>query len=123
MNDMDGAIARARSESDAFIEQLTSGSGEQFGVKAAVEDDGKVEHFWLNQIVYSDGQFEGVIANDPEIVSNVKLGQKWTVAREEISDWQFTRDGKIHGNYTMRPLLDTMPAEEADKFRSMLAEP
>lgn len=33
------------------------------------------------------------------------------------------RDGKMHGNYTMRPLLKTMPADEAAQLRSLLAEP
>ena len=33
------------------------------------------------------------------------------------------RDGKMYGNYTMRPLLKTMPEEEAAKFRSLLASP
>lgn len=123
LNDMDGAIGRARSETDQFIEQMSSGLGEQFGVKAAIEDDGKVEHLWLREIVYSDGQFEGLISDDPATVSNVKQGQKWTVSRDEISDWQFVREGKIHGNYTMRPLLKTMPAAEAEQFLSTLAQP
>jgi uncharacterized protein YegJ (DUF2314 family) len=56
-------------------------------------------------------------------VKNVKIGQKWKIKKEDISDWLFMRDGKMHGNYTMRPLLKTMPKDEAAKFRSMLAEP
>jgi uncharacterized protein YegJ (DUF2314 family) len=35
----------------------------------------------------------------------------------------FMRDGKMHGNYTMRPLLKAMPEEEAAKLRSLLASP
>ena len=31
--------------------------------------------------------------------------------------------GKIHGNYTMRPLLATMPKAEADKYRAMFDKP
>lgn len=54
---------------------------------------------------------------------NVQFGQKWTVKKEDISDWMFMRDGKMHGNYTMRPLLKTMPEREAAQFRSILAEP
>ncbi len=33
------------------------------------------------------------------------------------------RDGKMHGNYTMRPLLRTLPDDEAAQYRSILAEP
>jgi uncharacterized protein YegJ (DUF2314 family) len=29
----------------------------------------------------------------------------------------------MYGNYTMRPLLKTMPEKEAAQFRAMLAEP
>ena len=34
-----------------------------------------------------------------------------------------SRDGKMHGNYTLRPLLKTMPADDAAKLREILAEP
>lgn len=36
---------------------------------------------------------------------------------------EFMRDDKIHGNYTMRPLLKTMPEDEAEALRSLLADP
>jgi uncharacterized protein YegJ (DUF2314 family) len=121
--EMNAAIARARSEVDSFVEELSKGNGENFAVKAPIEDNGQVEHFWLTEVVFRDGEFEGVINNDPGIVSNVKLGQKWTIAKSEISDWMFMRGGKMHGNYTMRPLLKTMPKEQADELRSILADP
>ncbi len=82
-----------------------------------------MEHFWLSDVVYRDGEFQGTIGNDPGIVTNVTFGQSWTIKKAEISDWMFMRGGKMYGNYTMRPLLKTMPAEEAEQYRSMLAEP
>jgi uncharacterized protein YegJ (DUF2314 family) len=121
--EMDAAIARARSEVDSFIAILEKGDGEDFGVKAPIEDGEETEHFWLTDVSYEDGVFEGLIGNDPGVVKNVKFGQKWTIKKNEISDWMFMRDGKIHGNYTMRPLLKTLPKEEADQMRSMLANP
>lgn len=121
--EMDAAIARARSEVDSFVAEMSKGNGTDFAVKAPIQDKGETEHFWITDIVYRDGKFEGVIGNEPGVVSNVKLGQKWVVKKSEISDWMFMRDGKMHGNYTMRPLLKTMPEEEAAKFRSMLANP
>ena len=121
--EMDAAIARARSEIDIFIAELAAGNGTDFGVKAPIEDNGEVEHFWLTDVTYSDGTFEGLIGNDPGMVRNVTFGQKWKISKTEISDWTFMRDGKMHGNYTLRPLLKTMPDEEAEMYRSMLAEP
>ncbi len=121
--EMDAAIARARSEVDEFIAEFEAGNGEDFSVKAPIEDGDKTEHFWLTDITYSDGQFTGLIGNDPGVVSNVQFGDSWTIAKSDISDWMFFRDEKIHGNYTMRPLLKGMPADEAAAWREMLAEP
>ena len=121
--EMEAAIARARSEVDVFVGEMSKGNGTKFAVKAPIHDKDDTEHFWLTDIVYRDGKFEGVIGNEPGVVSNVKMGQKWIIKKSEISDWMFMRDGKIHGNYTMRPLLKTMPPEEAERYRSMLANP
>jgi uncharacterized protein YegJ (DUF2314 family) len=121
--EMDAAIARAQSEVDSFLAEMKAGNGTDFSVKAPVEDSEDVEHFWLTDVTYQDGKFEGLIGNDPGVVSNVEFGQKWTIAKSDISDWMFMRDGKIHGNYTMRPLLKTLPPDEAEELRSMLAEP
>jgi len=121
--EMEAAIARARSEVDSFIAELSKGNGSDFAVKVPIEDKEETEHFWLTDIVYRNGKFEGVIGNDPGMVTNVKSGQKWSVKKSEISDWMFMREGKMHGNYTLRPLLKTMPEEEAAKLRSILANP
>lgn len=121
--EMDAAIARAQSEVDSFIAELAKGNGTDFAVKVPIEDKDETEHFWLTNIVYRNGKFEGVIGNEPGIVTNVKVGQKWSAKKSEISDWLFMRDGKMYGNYTVRPLLKTMPEEEAAKIKSMLANP
>ncbi len=121
--EMATAIAKAQSEVDVFIEDFTNNNGTDFSVKAPIKDGEAIEHFWLTEITYNNGEFEGLIGNDPGMVSNVKFGQKWTIKKSEISDWMFMRDGKMHGNYTMRPLLKTLPKEEAEQMRSILAEP
>ena len=121
--EMEAAIARARSEVDSFIAELSKGNGSDFAVKVPIQDKEETEHFWLTDIVYRNGKFEGVIGNDPGMVTNVKSGQKWSVKKSEISDWMFMREGKMYGNYTLRPLLKTMPEEEAAKLRSILANP
>lgn len=120
--EMDAAIARAKREVDDFIKIMQSRDGEDFSVKVPIEENGETEHFWLVDIRYADGEFTGEIGNDPGIVKKVHLGMKWTVNKEDISDWMFTRKGLIHGNYTMRPLLKTLPKAQADEYRKMLAD-
>lgn len=120
--EMDAAIARARSEVDKFIAELAQPTGTDHAVKVPIEDNGETEHFWLIDVSFQNGEFAGTINNDPGIVKNVKIGQAWKAKKAEISDWLFMRDNKMYGNYTMRPLLKTLPAEQADAFRAMLAE-
>jgi uncharacterized protein YegJ (DUF2314 family) len=122
-NEMDASIARARLEVDSFIAEMAKGNGTDFAVKVPIQQKDETEHFWLTDVVYHNGKFEGVIGNEPGIVTNVKMGQRWSVKKSEISDWLFMRDGKMYGNYTVRPLLKTMPEEEAAKVKSMLANP
>ena len=121
--EMEAAIARARSEVDSFIAELSKPTGTDHSVKAPITDGGQTEHFWLTDISFQNGEFKGTINNEPGTVSNVKIGQKWAIKKGEISDWMFMRDGKMHGNYTMRPLLKTLPEAQAAKLRSMLASP
>lgn len=121
--EMDAAIAKARSKVDVFLQELKEPTGTNHAVKAPIVENGKTEHFWLTDITYENGEFQGTIGNEPGIVGNVKMGQTWKIKQAEISDWMYLRDDKMVGNYTIRPLLKTMPAETAAKFRQMLAEP
>ena len=121
--EMDAAIAHARKTVDQFIAELQKPTGEEHAVKAPVTDSAGTEHFWLTDVTLANGEFTGRIGNDPGIVSNVKIGQQWKLKTTEISDWMYMKNGKIVGNFTMRPLLKNMPEDEAAKLRSMLAEP
>jgi uncharacterized protein YegJ (DUF2314 family) len=121
--EMDGAIARARKEVDTFIAELSKPTGEDHAVKVAITENDDTEHFWLIDVSYRDGQFEGVINNEPGIVKNVRMGEKRKVNKADISDWMFMRGGKMYGNYTLRPLLKAMPENEAERYRSILANP
>jgi len=121
--EMEAAIARARMEVDSFIAELAKPTGDNHSVKVPITDGDDTEHFWLVNVSYANGQFAGTIDNEPGIVTNVRIGDKRQVSKGEISDWMFMRDGKMYGNYTLRPLLAAMPEDEAEKYRSMLAEP
>lgn len=116
-------LHRHRSSVDSFISELSNPSGTNHAVKAPIEDGDDTEHFWLTDVSFNGDTFEGTINNDPGMVGNVQMGQKSTIKKSEISDWMFMKDGKIHGNYTMRPLLKAMPEDEAETLRSMLADP
>ena len=117
---MDAAIERARAEVDTFIKVVEAGEGQSLAVKAPIKDANGTEHFWLTGVTYADGTFSGKIGNEPGVVQNVKFGQSWEIKKSEISDWMYHKGDKIHGGYTIDPLLPTMPEAEAALMRQKL---
>lgn len=120
--EMDVAIADARKSIDRFLAELKNPTGDSHAVKVPVVDGEHTEHFWMSDLKVIGGEFRGVINNEPAKVTNVKLGQSWSIKVNEVSDWMYMKDGKIVGNYTLRPLLKNMPDDEAESIRGMLAE-
>jgi uncharacterized protein YegJ (DUF2314 family) len=117
---MDAAIARARKETPAFLAALAKGDADSYSVKAPISEKGKTEHFWISDVTYQEGVFRGTIANEPGIVTHVKFGQAWTIKEGEISDWMVVQGERIHGGYTIDPLLPSFPKAEADALRNKL---
>lgn len=122
-DEMEAAMAKARDSVDEFLKVLNSGEGTNFAVKAPITDENGTEHFWLTDLTFENGEFKGRINNKPGIVENVTNGQQWSLQKDEISDWLYFRNEKMHGNYTLRPLLKSMPADEAAQLRAILADP
>ncbi|WP_412033374.1 DUF2314 domain-containing protein [Mesorhizobium sp. CA8] len=59
-----------------------------------------------------------MLANEPEIVRNVVLGQNIEFTRDDISDWGYTRNGRQVGSFTVCVMLKKMSKEEAEYMRS-----
>ena len=119
-SEMDKAIATAKTSVDEFIAVLNEKSADSFSVKAPITDSNGTEHFWVSEVQYENGVFEGIIGNEPGIVKNVKYGQSWKVKKEDISDWMYIRGEMMHGGYTIDPLLGSYPKEQADALRAKL---
>lgn len=119
-SEMDQAIATARSRIDEFLAALEKGGADMYSVKAPITDANGTEHFWLTDVNFENGVFTGAVGNDPGIVENVEFGQSWSVKKDEISDWMYTVGEKIHGGFTIDPLLGSFPEEEAEAMRARL---
>lgn len=124
---MAAAVDKARKSLPEFWKELEKpGPGvEKFSVKVEFAVDGRsTEHIWVGNVTrLADGKLVGLLANDPRGLPGRKGGDRVTFADDQISDWQFMRNGKIVGNETMRPLLARMPKAEAAKYRAMLEKP
>ncbi len=119
------AIAKARDTLPQFWTVFDKRDhGESgFALKVKITDKSGSEHFWATDLQRRDGKITGTINNDPNIVSNVKLGDRIEIPEPDISDWLYMRDGKMVGNETVKPLLKTMSASEAERLKSMMANP
>jgi uncharacterized protein YegJ (DUF2314 family) len=71
---------------------------------------------WLTSVTFDGRKFHGTVNNDPEMVSNVKIGDKVSVESSKISDWMFVENGKLVGGYTLRVLRDSLSASERADF-------
>jgi uncharacterized protein YegJ (DUF2314 family) len=123
--EMNAAIAKARDSLTNFwqIYEKRSHGESDFSLKVKVLDKEKVEYFWVVDIERIDGKIFGTINNDPDIVQNVKLGDRINVNEADISDWLYLQNKKMVGNYTLRVLFKQMPKQEVEKYKQMLADP
>lgn len=117
--EMLAAIARARSSLDQFLVLARNPEPDTsvFKLKVIVRDGKDMESFWVTPFrVVADG-FEGVVANTPEIVGNVSLGETIRFPRADISDWGYVRNGRQVGSFTVCVLFKYMRPSDAEYFR------
>ncbi|MEL7542650.1 MAG: DUF2314 domain-containing protein [Pseudomonadota bacterium] len=122
---MNAAIAAARTTLPVFWSRFEArAAGDtRFSIKVKISDKGYSEHFWTSNVERDGDTIHAVIANDPNRVTTVKLGQRIKVDPADISDWMHWRSGKMHGAYTLRVMLPRLPKPQADGFRRVLAPP
>ena len=89
-----------------------------FSVKIPVRDGDKVEWFWVKNFTYRGDVFTGQIDNTPRFVENVRQGQVVSFRRQDIADWMYATEGRIHGNFSACVMLAKETAEERAAFMS-----
>lgn len=76
----------------------------KFAVKKEFVEKDRAEHMWLTELTYEDGVFTGVLNNDPQLIDNVELGEKYAVPASRVQDWLYM-DGKNRvGGYSVKIL-------------------
>jgi len=114
---MNAAIEKARTTVPTFINALRAPKKNAgFSVKMAFIDGKHTEHMCLDAVRYDGKQFHGTVNNDPENVSNVKLGDQASIDASKISDWMYIENRKLVGGYTIRVLRDKLTGKEREEF-------
>lgn len=118
--EMAAAIAKARSSLDEFLalSDAPPPGTDKYKLKVMIIDGDAREHFWVIPFKRTATGFVGILANEPELVHNVVLGQNIEFTRDDISDWGYTRDGHQVGSFTVCVMFKKMSKEEADHVRA-----
>lgn len=118
--DMAAAIAKARASLDDFLAlaEAPPPGTERYKLKVMIVDGDATEHFWVIPFKRTATGFAGTLANEPEQVHNVVLGQTIEFTRDDISDWGYTRDGHQVGSFTVCVMFKKMSKEDADSVRA-----
>jgi uncharacterized protein YegJ (DUF2314 family) len=116
---MKGAVEKARESLGFFLAALNAKKPDStdFEVKKCFIDGEKVEHIWIGNVTWDGKAFHGRVDNKPLDVASVRLGQRVTVAPEDVTDWMFVKDGKLMGGFTTRVLYSRLSPEEKTQFR------
>lgn len=105
--EMAAAEQKARDTMDQFIQALNDPKStmSDFAVKHEFVQDGTSEHMWVTGLTYNDGKFTGELGNEPQLISNVKMGQQVTLSRSEVEDWLYFDGEEMVGGYTAKLLM------------------
>jgi uncharacterized protein YegJ (DUF2314 family) len=104
-----------------FVEALKKGTAEQFHVKVPLAREGGREIIWMGDVKIEGEEFVGRIANVPRHQKEIVKGSPYRLKQEDIIDWYFMRDGKMHGSFSTRVMLKRMPPEQAKEMQKILA--
>ena len=127
--EMAAAIAKARATLPAFWISYEAPKAEEAGhsLKVRFPVPGRSnggEHIWMAEVKkLSGGRYSGRFANQPRDLPGKRAGDLVQFAEGDISDWMFTRNGKIVGGETIRPMLKRMPKADAEALRARMETP
>lgn len=116
--EMNMAMETAKKTLDSFDYALKNNGNPLafFSLKKRFVENENVEHIWVGSIYFENGKYFGFIDNLPEIVKGFKVGDSVEVSKEDISDWMYVEDSKLHGGYTIRLLRNRMTETERENF-------
>lgn len=113
--EMAAAITTAKSWLSKFDSALFSNNSNynSFSLKvrfAYGENNG--EHIWLKDITKNQEQYVGIVNNEPEYISNLKLNDTIKINQRDISDWMYLDNDILTGGFTIRLFRERMTEVE-----------
>lgn len=78
------------------------------------------EYMWLNDIQFDGITISGVLANNPESLTNIKLGDYVEIELDKINDWMFAINSQMYGGFTIQVIRSEMTEQERAGHDSLL---
>jgi len=114
--EMNSAIELANKTLIDFDEALKFSENENFALKIRYDFNNKSEHIWAVNIEKIDDDYFGIIDNLPNSITDIKLMNKVKIEKDKISDWMFSKKGKLLGGFTIRVIRNRMSELEKENF-------
>jgi len=116
--EMNEAIKTANQTLDKFNDALKSCNPDfyYFALKTRFETPNGGEHIWVSNITFENNKYFGVVDNLPETTTDVKIGDTIQIVNDNISDWMYVDNQKLHGGFTIRLLRKRMTEPERKQF-------
>jgi uncharacterized protein YegJ (DUF2314 family) len=120
--------AGARGRFSEFTRRLQNPAGDEynFQIKYPFEADGDSgythEHLWIRDIEFKDGAYYGILANEPLYIRGLKLGDRVEFFPDDISDWMYMKGKRIRGGWSIKHLIEKIPAGERDETLTQYRE-
>ena len=108
--EMNLAIEKGKNTFHQFEANWKTLKNNGYSIKVAMKnDDGGIEHIWFNPIEINQENIVARCANEPGKISGLKLGDKRTINKSDVSDWMIVVGNKCYGGYTIRVLAKLDP--------------
>jgi uncharacterized protein YegJ (DUF2314 family) len=109
--EMAAAVEEARKRFPEFAEAFANRKkGEVFMVKARLSDGKQERVLWVLVESIADQTTQGTLADYPVGLAGFKKGGPVKVELKDLWDWQYSRDGRSFGGFTIK-VLDKRPRE------------
>ena len=116
--EMDEAMSKARASLSTFEQRLKQPPATQtyIGLKVRFEEDGHIEHMWIDEVEITPEGYRGRLGNHPVHIKAIDEGSAVQATRAQVSDWMAVDAGKLVGGYTVRVQRARMSPGERTLF-------
>ncbi|UYZ57689.1 YegJ family protein [Hymenobacter latericus] len=117
------AQRKSRATLAEFITALNSqdSANYNFAVKYGFVDGSEREYMWIGDLTVEGDSLYGKVDNEPEYIHSVVSGQRVSIHKDSIADWNYIRNNRLIGGYSIKVIRDRMtPAERVEFDKSVV---